>query len=87
MFANDNRLPATATGVEFAQSDDTGKIFTVFARKEVIVSAGAIQVVYHPDHHVLHTIYLPYRHQLFCSYRVLVTPSFSGSSEYQLLWT
>ncbi|EJD48758.1 glucose oxidase [Auricularia subglabra TFB-10046 SS5] len=37
------KAPVTATGVQFKKSDNTGSTFTAFARKEVIISAGAIQ--------------------------------------------
>ncbi|KAH9855720.1 alcohol oxidase [Lenzites betulinus] len=35
--------PFTATGVEFAAADGSGSLFTAFARREVIIAAGAIQ--------------------------------------------
>jgi len=43
IFANSTTIPHTATGVQFGASDGTGSLFTSFARKEVILGAGAIQ--------------------------------------------
>lgn len=37
-------VPHVATGVEFGQSDGTGPRFVAYARKEVVLAAGAIQV-------------------------------------------
>ena len=37
-------VPHVATGVEFGQTDGTGSRFVAYARKEVIIAAGAIQV-------------------------------------------
>jgi choline dehydrogenase len=36
-------LPLTATGVQFKATDNSGSIHTAFARREVIIAAGAIQ--------------------------------------------
>lgn len=44
LFQDNSSVPHVATGVEFAQSDGTGSRMTAFARKEVILSAGTIQV-------------------------------------------
>ncbi len=41
---NGTSSPYTATGVEFAASDGSGIRYQAFARREVIVSAGTIQV-------------------------------------------
>ncbi|KAI0638751.1 alcohol oxidase [Trametes polyzona] len=40
---NGNSAPFTASGVEFAAADGSGSRFKAFARKEVILAAGAIQ--------------------------------------------
>ncbi|EIW65340.1 alcohol oxidase [Trametes versicolor FP-101664 SS1] len=42
LFSGDS-APFTATGVEFAAADGSGSRFQAFARKEVILAAGAIQ--------------------------------------------
>ena len=44
LFQNGSSLPLVATGVEFGKSDGSGSRMTAFARKEVIIAAGAIQV-------------------------------------------
>ncbi|OBZ79543.1 Glucose oxidase [Grifola frondosa] len=43
LFASENGVLHTATGVKFGNSNGTGSLFTAFARKEVILAAGAIQ--------------------------------------------
>ncbi|KAH8077891.1 alcohol oxidase [Cristinia sonorae] len=43
VFSNKSTTQHTATGVRFGRTDRTGKELFAFARKEVIVAAGAIQ--------------------------------------------
>ncbi|KAH8091359.1 alcohol oxidase [Cristinia sonorae] len=43
LFSTSATIPRVATGIEFGRSDGTGNRFTAFARKEVILAAGAIQ--------------------------------------------
>jgi len=43
-WANEGSIPLTASGVEFAPADGGSNRFTATAKREVIVSAGAVQV-------------------------------------------
>ncbi|KAI0716163.1 alcohol oxidase [Cerioporus squamosus] len=43
LFPSDSSAPHVATGVEFAKADGSGARMQAFARKEVILAAGAIQ--------------------------------------------
>lgn len=47
-FSNSTSVPHVATGIEFGASDGTGGRFVAYARKEVILAAGAIQVCLFP---------------------------------------
>lgn len=44
LFQSGSSAPHVATGVEFAKADGSGARMKAFARKEVILAAGAIQV-------------------------------------------
>lgn len=44
LFQNGSSVPHVATGVEFGKADGSGSRQVAYARKEVIVAAGAINV-------------------------------------------
>lgn len=44
LFEDSSSVPHVATGIEFAKADGSGSRMKAYARKEVILAAGAIHV-------------------------------------------
>ncbi len=91
LFADGSSAPHVATGVEFAKADRSGSRMKAYARKEVILAAGAIHVrsLLRSDSFVVHahTDEILRRLQHYSSFLVSAIPSSSSRSASRRSWT